>query len=418
MENLETLAKELNEKFDAFKKEVGEKADTKSILELRTIVDGFDFKGLEEKHSAEITELKAGFQKQIDEIGIKLSVKSQQKKESKTFKQALVDIFSGDEFKKFAEKSISKTKPIEIKLAGDMLESGNLNQDGVAPVILPDRRINPLMYVDRKFNLRDAIAVGTTTSNTVDFVKEENYQDGVAMQVEGNAKGQSEFDLIEASVKVETIATFFRVSRQMLDDISYLASYISNRASKKLRNKEDQQILFGNGTSPQITGVSKNATVFAAGVFAGNVPGANEYDVLRIAVSNLNVAYYSASLVIVNPVDSAKMDLIKDLIDNYLLPRFVTDSVTGVKSFMGLPVFETTAIPAGKFLIGDFQNGVELLDRQGLNVQLSDSDANNFTTNKVTIRIEERIALPIYRDEAFIYGDFDTAIKAIDKAIS
>jgi len=45
--------------------------------------------------------------------------------------------------------------------------------------------------------------------------KRRNYQDGVAMQVEGNAKDKANL-FIEASVKVETIATFFRVSRQCL----------------------------------------------------------------------------------------------------------------------------------------------------------------------------------------------------------
>jgi HK97 family phage major capsid protein len=72
-------------------------------------------------------------------------------------------------------------------------------------------------------------------------------------------------------------------------------------------------------------------------------------------------------------------------------------------------VVETPAMTADKFLVGAFKLGAQIFDREDANVEISTEDSDNFRKNLVTIRAEERLALAVYRPEAFIKGDFSDA---------
>lgn len=77
-----------------------------------------------------------------------------------------------------------------------------------------------------------------------------------------------------------------------------------------------------------------------------------------------------------------------------------------------LPVVETQAMTVDKFLTGAFQLGAQVFDREDANVEISTEDSDNFRKNLVTIRAEERLALAVYRTEAFVKGDFSDALAA------
>lgn len=71
-----------------------------------------------------------------------------------------------------------------------------------------------------------------------------------------------------------------------------------------------------------------------------------------------------------------------------------------------LAVVVSRSMPPGKFLLGDFENGAEIRDRMESTIDVSDSHADFFTSNKIAIRAEERIALPVFRSTAFMRGSF------------
>src|SRR3546814_8134986 len=82
--------------------------------------------------------------------------------------------------------------------------------------------------------------------------------------------------------------------------------------------------------------------------------------------------------------------------------------VTGVQT-CALPISMT----AGNFLTGAFRLGAQIFDRQDARVEVSTEDSDNFRKNLVTILAEERLALAVYRPEAFIRGGFAAAITDI-----
>jgi HK97 family phage major capsid protein len=70
----------------------------------------------------------------------------------------------------------------------------------------------------------------------------------------------------------------------------------------------------------------------------------------------------------------------------------------------GLPVVPTAAIAEGSFLCGSFDLAAQLFDRMSVEILISTEHNVNFTTNEITIRAEERVALAVKQPLALITG--------------
>jgi HK97 family phage major capsid protein len=64
---------------------------------------------------------------------------------------------------------------------------------------------------------------------------------------------------------------------------------------------------------------------------------------------------------------------------------------------------------AGEFLTGAFNLAAQIFDRMDVEVLLSSENVDDFEKNMFTIRIEERLALAVYRPEAFVAGDVEAS---------
>jgi len=69
-----------------------------------------------------------------------------------------------------------------------------------------------------------------------------------------------------------------------------------------------------------------------------------------------------------------------------------------------LPVIGTPAITQGTCLVGSFDLAGQIFDRLAVEILLSTEAGSNFTTNQVTIRGEERLALAVKQPLALITG--------------
>ncbi|MFZ3116685.1 MAG: phage major capsid protein, partial [Variovorax sp.] len=197
-----------------------------------------------------------------------------------------------------------------------------------------------------------------------------------------------------------TIAHWFRASKQVLADIPLLQSYINGRAIYGLKYVEENQILAGDGTGQNLLGILPQATAFNETLRAA---GDTAIDILRRAILQVRIAEYRATGIVLNPVDWANMELQKDTTGAYI---WVNVQDGGAQRMWRLPVIDTNAMPAGEFLVGAFDMGAQVFDREDAAVEVSTEDADNFTKNMVTIRAEERLALAVYRPESFVHGEF------------
>jgi HK97 family phage major capsid protein len=53
-------------------------------------------------------------------------------------------------------------------------------------------------------------------------------------------------------------------------------------------------------------------------------------------------------------------------------------------------------------LVGAFSLGAQIFDREDANVVISTENQDDFIKNMITVRAEQRLALAVYRPEAFI----------------
>lgn len=284
------------------------------------------------------------------------------------------------------------------------ITSATSGTGGVGVGIQPTRLPGVFAEPDRQFVIRDLIMPGRTSSNAIEFVQESGFQNMAAVQAsEGAAKAQSDISFSLKTTNVVTIAHWFRASKQVLSDIPLLQSYINGRAIYGLKYKEEEQLLAGNGIGGNLLGLIPQATGFNEAL---RKTGDTKIDTLRRAILQVRVAEYRASAIALNPVDWADIELTKDANGSYI---WVNVQEGGAQRLWKLPVVDSNAVPEGEFLVGAMNIAAQVFDREEAAVEVSTEDGDNFRTNMVTIRAEERLALAVYREESFVHGEFDAA---------
>lgn len=352
---------------------------------------------------SEISEMATKLNERLDAIEVS-NKKAFDSKKRMTFKGALNEAFENGAIESLA-KGNSRSASFEIK--ADMTVGADFTGEVIPADRVPGYKFDPT----RPTHIRQLLAQGSTQSDVVRFVKESGYSNGAAATAEGTTLTQSDFDMTAADANVRKIGTYFRISEEMLADTPQLTSYLSARAPEKLLEVEDTQVLSGNGTAPNLSGIITDATAFAAGDLADSVDNANDFDVIVAALNQLAGANYNADTILLNPSDFHKILLLKDTQNNYLKDQ-VYNGLQPV--FMGVKVVLNTAIPAGDFLIGNFGVGTQLWVRDGINVEFFREDGTNVRDGFVTVRVSERIALTNYLPNAFVTGDFATAKAALE----
>lgn len=282
------------------------------------------------------------------------------------------------------------------------ITSATTGTGGVGVGIQPTRVAGIITDPERQFTIRDLIMPGRTASNAVEFVQETGFQNMAAPQAgEGALKAQSDLSFGMVTTTVKTIAHWFKASKQVLSDIPLLQSYINGRAIYGLKYKEEEQILAGDGTGQNLLGLIPQATTFNEAL---RKAGDTKIDTLRRAILQVRVAEYRASAIALNPVDWADIELTKDSTGSYI---WVNVQEGGVQRLWKLPVVDSNAVPEGEFLVGAMNIAAQVFDREDAAVEVSTEDGDNFRTNMVTIRAEERLALAVYRPESFVHGEFE-----------
>lgn len=303
----------------------------------------------------------------------------------------------GDDFKTLKSRGVG-TAGMSVK-AVTSITSSNTGTGGVGSAIRPQRLPYIVTPGMREFTIRDLLLPGRTDSNAVEYIRESGFQNSAAPVAELALKPQSDLSFELLSSPVKTIAHWFHASKQVLDDIPLLQSYIDGRARYGLALTEEAQILAGDGTGQNLKGLIPQSTPYAFGTYSKAAD--TKIDRIRRAILQVRVALYRATFIAMSPIDWAEIETLKDANGNYIVgdPRGVVE-----KRLWGLPVTDSDALTAGKFLVGA-NMGAQVFDREDANVQVSTEDRDNFIRNAVTIRAEERLALTVTRPESFVYGN-------------
>jgi len=322
----------------------------------------------------------------------------------KSFKDSLVEGISKGALESLISGG-SRSAKFEIK-AGDMTVANSFTGEVIPAQYVPGIKYDPT----RAVHVRQLLPQGSTTAEVVRYVKESAYDNGAAPKAQGSTLNESDFDLTAYDANVQKIGTYFRISEEMLADTAQLTSYLAARAPEKLLSVEDTQLLSGNGTAPNLTGIITASTDFSGGSFIGQITNPNQFDVLTVAINQLALVNYTPDYIMLNPTDFHKILLLKATTNEYLQEQ----AYMGLQpQFLGIPVVINTAVPAGDYLVGNFAVGTQLWIRQNLSLEFFREDGTNVRDGFVTVRLIERIALTNYAPLAFVNGNFATDIATL-----
>jgi len=328
----------------------------------------------------------------------------------KSFEQELRDNVESNKAQLLALKDNSDTKVrFAMKAAGTMTIAGNYS-GGTVGLTNWDSEFARIQR--RQPFMRELVRIITTDNMYIAWAEQKNADPGVAGTVaEGATKPQTDFDIVEATAKVEKIAVWIKVSKEALADIKFLQGEINTELRELVALKLDEQILSGDGVSPNLKGILTVAPTFAAvSTLALAVPTPNRFDVLVAAVAQIAAANFTADAVVINPADYFAMQLVKDGEGRYLLPPF--SSADGM-TVAGLRLVANNGVTVGSFLVGDFKKAT-LAIREDVNIQIGYVN-DDFIKNLVTILAEMRAVLFVKSNwlNAFVKGTFSTAITAL-----
>lgn len=332
-----------------------------------------------------------------------------QKNEQKTvhfndaLKEALVDPENVEKLEKFRRKEV-KEFSFELKAVGDMSLSNITNLAAANVQMLPG--IIPVP--NRKLHIRQLLPTGQMSTSAIHYLQETGSQGGINPWADNSGtKDQIDFQLTEKIAPSEFIAGWLRITRKALDDISAMRSFLQGRLLERYLNAEDEQILNGNGTSPQLDGLITNAEAYAG---FRTIPIEKIID----AAAQIEGNDHMANGILLNPKQYYALLMTRGNTLEYTLPGgSAVNVINGQIYIAGIPVYKSTAMntvnPAqDSFLVGDWSMGAQLFIRENPVVRFFEEDGTNVRENKITVRVEGRVALPIYHTDAFVTGSLNS----------
>lgn len=300
----------------------------------------------------------------------------------------------------------------EVKAPADMLISTNTT-GRVARIEVDTER-----YGVQRRNpfLLQIVGAGTTTAATVYWIQRVNHDGTPAFTAEGATKARVDWEYVEASAPTRKVTAYAKISKEMMDDIDGISQDIALELVEQIELVVDANLLTGDGTGVNLTGVAENATAFAPGTaLANSVADANDMDALRAAVAQVYRNNYIPNYIMVHPDKLASMEMEKGSDGHYLLPPFKSADGTAIA---GVRIVANTGVAAAGFYVGDFTKYKAKI-REGISVAIG-YDGNDWTKNMMTPLAEMRLVgyIPSNHYGAIVYGTFTVAKALLDPAVA
>lgn len=376
----------------------GAEFETKLQKAIDKVVE--EAKSFDTKNDAKFEEFKKAMEKDFDSLSATLT-QAKDAKNDVSFKDAVTKGLAeqGEKIKEAYHRGAKYV--MELKDMGFEDFSGyNTFAQDVRNVVIPTQ--------EESFHVRNILSRGTTTGNTLYYPKALgktgtgpdtwNYDKSNISNTVAKPSFEMTFESMSAPVK--WIAGILRLPVEMLDDLSWLGSYLATYAPIELLKAEDDQILNGAGAGNDLNGLINTASAYSGSYSVGIE---RIIDAAYGQLGELN--FDMPTNVLLNPRDIVAIMLNKaSTSGEYNLPEGTVGVVGGRLQIGGLTVNKTNKISQGDFLVGDFVRGAALVTRSSPQLRFFEQDSDNVQKNMITIRIEERVALPKFYEDAFVYG--------------
>lgn len=292
-----------------------------------------------------------------------------------------------DKIKEQANEPKAEHK-FKIKSVGNMTASANLTGSVVATYAS-----QPALRGRQKVHFRDLVNVIPSATGLWKFYRQNKPAGEGSFDFQtthAGVKNQLDYDFTEVTVTVDYLAGFVRIAKQMLQDLPFMQTFVSNELVEDYLRTEDLKFFM------QIAGAATGNT--------SNLTSTVTVEKIIQAIANLGDDDYDPNGIVVTNQVWAKILLTKP--QDYSLPAggAVTVAANGDVNILGIPVIKVkdTYIGANRVLIGDWTKAA-IIQTEGLNVNMYEQDSDNVQRNLITVKAEARVALAQLRLDAFSF---------------
>lgn len=382
---MEKDLKQISDNIEAIKANA-EKAGVDSAKAVEMYNDlkaSFESKSLSTKE--DIDNFRNEMQKQFDELA---AAKKDVKVEVKSFD----DVYTESIENQFdtIQKDLARNKKAVLELKDfnykTMTLSGSLTGDAVASYA-----INQALQPAQKINFRDLVpTMQTSTGLYVQYKEDAGLTNNIAKQTEGAAKGENDYTFTEAKIVQQYIAGFSKFSKQMVTSLPWLQGTLPRLLLRDFFKKENS-LFFG--------------TVSAAATGSTTTAETDDIKQLIDYIGNQKAANFNASYVLVGEVAMAALLKLTYVSGYYAGSGSVVTTPNGGMTIWGVPVISASWVTANKALVID-RDYIERVEVNGVSIEFSYEDSDNFQKNLVTARIECQEEINLMLPTSAIYATF------------
>lgn len=294
-------------------------------------------------------------------------------------------------------------------LSSKTLITGASSTSGGALVVNDRLPIITDLIGERELFVDDLCTHVPTSSDTFEYVQitaKTNNAAGVAEATSAadpasygdpasGAKPESAMTLAVVSSPVETIAHLLPITRRAAADAPQLRAMVDQFLLYGLREEREDQILNGDGSSPNLRGILNTVGISTVG------SAGTDIDAIVDAIRTIRNDRRRPDAMVIHPNDwfSTGFLLAKDSTGRYLIGDPSADAAAQ-RNLWGLRVVVTEAMTENTVLVGEFRQAV-VADRQQSAIYVTDSHKDWFGRNLLAILAEERLGFGVLDPDAF-----------------
>ena len=308
-----------------------------------------------------------------------------------------------DAYKAYVEKGV-KGVDSQAEFKTTLNTTGYPPESLRAPGILETALRNP----DSVIGLFDQI---NTNQNAYVYLEETTFTNNsgaVAESTDISTSNEGALAFTERTESIRKMATFLPVTDELLADVAGIQGYVNSRLSTMMKLNLDNQLINGDGSAPNLTGVLNKSGIntFAYGSYSGELRKLGQ--VYQAITEIRKDAFVEPDSIIMHPSDW--YDIVTSVssveTSGSRNPLFVVAGGFGADAapkLWGLNVVPSTVIAEGTMLVGKFGGGdaAQVVMREGVDLAVSDSHSDFFAKNQLAIRLTMRLGFAIYRPTAF-----------------
>lgn len=312
----------------------------------------------------------------------------------------------GDHFiKSLGDRSLKERGTItapEFKAATDVQAVGG--HEGAYGPLVTDVDRGFVLPKRERLVVEDLLGSGVVSGTAITYPVFGALEGGTDFIGEGKQKPQMHVaDPTWRTDALSEVAGWFKMTDDMAEDLDYVASEINSTAQYDLAQRTEAALLSGDGSGSNLLGIRNRE-----GVQTHAIGEDSAADALFKAMRKVQTATgFSADALVINPLDYEQLRLGKDgngqyYGGGYFAGQYGQGGVLENPPVWGLRTVVTLAAPQGEPVVGAFGSAAKVFRKGGIRVESTNSHADDFTNDRITVRLRARLGLQVKYPSAFV----------------